>query len=726
MNCKIAAVLSLSFLISLPLLAQDHHIDRLEFRDRPVADILLALGEAGHMSIVPDGTISGNASYYFSDMNFDEALNKFSSAFNLHTTLKDGVYYVSRIDAHWDRSTGLADLDVDNVELSLVVRAFAKTLGITILHDELPARSITIHAAKMAPAAILDILVKSFPELSLEVADTYFYLHRVDMTKKPGSPANSKQALKKNGSLYSLDADKASFQDLITEIFAAEGKDYSMLIRSDSIIDGLKFHDRSFEDALRLILEQANADYVLAGNTYYVFEIQRKDVIKKLKVTVSIPVENIAVSDITSLLPPDFASSGMLRFDKASNTVYLSGSIEEIGPVQDFIKQIDVPPAGHSYVRFDLKNLKAKDVVSILPSRFSSLSPVQLPDGSGFVALVSPGQAQDLTSYLSLIDRKSTSAPIRLRYIKTEDLLKNLPPSVTKDNIVDGGNGSVIFFVGSEDKRRAFTEELALIDRPKPQIRYDILVVQYTLGDEFDLNQTLKVSPLDSSSATNTTVVADLEKLLSLNLNIVSELGYLFAVNLSTSLTQDRAQIFADTTINGTVGKEMKFQNTSTYRYLELEVDSDTGKVKSSGVTKEVTSGLILVLNGWVSGDGMITMDISATVSERSGTDSSSTTTTTTPPTTSERVVTTNVRTPSGKPIVIGGLRQQKTETSTSKVPFFGDIPLLGKLFQQRADKTSDTEIVIYLVPHLTEDEEGDGATAFRLERVYTDLVRDF
>jgi type II secretory pathway component GspD/PulD (secretin) len=140
-------------------------------------------------------------------------------------------------------------------------------------------------------------------------------------------------------------------------------------------------------------------------------------------------------------------------------------------------------------------------------------------------------------------------------------------------------------------------------------------------------------------------------------------------------------------------------------------------------VTREITSGLIVGLNGWVSGDGMVTMTVSATVSKR-GSDTSSSTGD--PPPTSERVVSTQVRTSSGKPVIIGGLLQKETNRSVKKVPLLGDIPILGWLFKDVVSSEEDTEFVLYVVPHIS---WGDADTAMErdgMERYYQSYVRDF
>jgi general secretion pathway protein D len=149
--------------------------------------------------------------------------------------------------------------------------------------------------------------------------------------------------------------------------------------------------------------------------------------------------------------------------------------------------------------------------------------------------------------------------------------------------------------------------------------------------------------------------------------------------------------VMADTALTGISGQEVKFQNTNTYRYREPEVDED-GDITYTGVSREITAGLIFSVQGWVSGEGMITMDVGATISKR-GTDTTGTAGILPP--TSENVVTTRVRTHSGEPVVIGGLIRQETTKTTSKVPVLGDIPLLGFLFRSMKDSVENTELVI-------------------------------
>lgn len=49
--------------------------------------------------------------------------------------------------------------------------------------------------------------------------------------------------------------------------------------------------------------------------------------------------------------------------------------------------------------------------------------------------------------------------------------------------------------------------------------------------------------------------------------------------------------------------------------------------------------------------------------------------------------------------VVIGGVFTQETVDSTNKVPFFGDIPIFGKLFQYNKDSDVRKELLVFLAP---------------------------
>jgi general secretion pathway protein D len=59
------------------------------------------------------------------------------------------------------------------------------------------------------------------------------------------------------------------------------------------------------------------------------------------------------------------------------------------------------------------------------------------------------------------------------------------------------------------------------------------------------------------------------------------------------------------------------------------------------------------------------------------------------------------VVTPNGKTVIIGGLMQDNKVVTERKVPFLGDIPILGSLFKHKELKDTKTELLIFLTPFI-------------------------
>ncbi len=63
--------------------------------------------------------------------------------------------------------------------------------------------------------------------------------------------------------------------------------------------------------------------------------------------------------------------------------------------------------------------------------------------------------------------------------------------------------------------------------------------------------------------------------------------------------------------------------------------------------------------------------------------------------------VQTQVKIDNGGTLVIGGIYQEDSRNAVDKVPFLGDLPLLGNLFKTTTRSTSKTELLIFLTPHI-------------------------
>ena len=699
--------------------ARSQQIRSMEFRNQSIIDILMALAEVSGTSIIPDETVSGNASFHFSDSDLFEALEIFLSQYKLFYKRDGNVIKVSRIDATWDEINERVSMRGEDVELANYIKSLSKVIGTSIIYDPLPSMFLTIEMNSVTPATALEILTTRLTDYTVITNESYFFIQKII----PGSTASRQMPqdwISRSGDLYSIDVDRARFQEIIPMLFSIAEKEYSLLTKADATLDNLHFNNKDFEALLLLILEQGNGDFVIQNDIYYILEMQHRDVIRKFKETRVIPIYNLPVQDLIALIPSELSAGNVMRSDKSTNTLILNGSPEEIAPIGEFVALIDRPLEGIVFKKFDLIYINAQDILTIIPPRLMPSPPVISPRTNSFILSGTAEALDNLAAYIAEIDRRNEGFPIRLKYIKSDELLNNLPPSITSDDILDSGYPNLIFFTGPEEKRNLFLQELRLIDKPKPQLRYELLVIEYLKHNEARVNASINITRTDELPGSS--FLGKIANIMNLSFDVVTQFGYQFAADLSVQLGENLAQIFADTTLYGIAGQEIKFQNTDTYRYQEFEIDADSGSISRAGITREISSGLFVALNGWVSGDDMITISINATVSKQNNNQTSNASMI---PSTSERIVNTQIRTPSGRPIILSGLLKDDTSRNVKKIPILGDIPILKYLFSDLSSIKEQTEIVIYIVPYLMEDFSEELDIPAKIERYYHSFLEN-
>jgi len=121
-------------------------------------------------------------------------------------------------------------------------------------------------------------------------------------------------------------------------------------------------------------------------------------------------------------------------------------------------------------------------------------------------------------------------------------------------------------------------------------------------------------------------------------------------------------------------------------------------QVSASGVnTVFIEAKLELKVTPHVSADGSILLKIKATNNQPNpqltGANGQ--------PSISKREAETEVLVKDGETTVIGGIYTRTTSNRVNKVPFFGDIPLLGFFFRTTADQDDHTELLIFITPRI-------------------------
>jgi general secretion pathway protein D len=694
-------------------------INKLEFINRDLTDILVVLASIGNVTILPDETVTGRATFYFEASDFGTAFNTILSANNLYAERTGDVIRVSKIQVSEGFEDNTFSLHADDTPIRSIIRKLMRDSGYTILFDNLPNDTISIHLDDKTIPEIVEVLIRRFPSYTLKEEDGYVYIERVQ-TQSGDTGGVSVRGISKSADLYTANLDRTRFVDFINTMFEKEGKEFVYLDQIDGIISNFKVSDRTFEDMLKLGMLQVGADFTVQNNIYYISQAERRELKKEFETVVRLPLQFLNPDDIPRLLPQAFASNSLYRLDARSGGLIISGSPSEIEPLVEFIKTIDRPVEGKEYFRFDLSYLDAKNIAQVLPQEYSGIQFVQLPDENSVVALLSASKASGLQEYLNNVDSEPEYYPIELRYITLEDLKKVLPSYIKEDQIIAGSGDAVFQLKGTQSLYRSFLRDLELIDQPQKQIRYQLLVVQNTGSNDVNFENSVSFSQAESASP-GVVAVGNLDKLLSLDFDILNLFGYRFAVDLQASIGASRATVLADTSLASLSGGKVSFRNTETSRFQSGgETDPDTGKVITAGVTKEISSGLIIDIEGWVSGSGMITMNVSTTISKQIADSSGDSNL----PSTSEKIINTDIRTQAGVPVVIGGLIQKDENTSVNKVPILGDIPLLGLLFRKEVTSISVTEMTIYIIPRIDVDLDSEAdKNDLYIERIFESLV---
>lgn len=123
-----------------------------------------------------------------------------------------------------------------------------------------------------------------------------------------------------------------------------------------------------------------------------------------------------------------------------------------------------------------------------------------------------------------------------------------------------------------------------------------------------------------------------------------------------------------------------------------------------------VNVGVTLQIAPRVSSDGFVTSQIYGVVSSVTGFSQGY-------PTISQREAETSASVRDGETFVIGGLTQENSLATRSKIPLLGDIPLVGQVFRVNRSTRSKTELYIVITPHIVRHRRfgpapGEGASA--------------
>lgn len=169
---------------------------------------------------------------------------------------------------------------------------------------------------------------------------------------------------------------------------------------------------------------------------------------------------------------------------------------------------------------------------------------------------------------------------------------------------------------------------------------------------------------------------------------------FYYAAKIDALISDGKANILARPNITTIKGKEAVIN-------IGSEVPVPTVSTTNSTTTTSIKyreAGIILKCTPRVNEDGIITVKVHTEVSSPMYVEDMKAYRF------QKRSADTIVRLKDGQTMVIGGLIGSDEAKQMSKIPFLGDIPILGNLFKHIQKSKSDTEVMIFLTAHEVDD----------------------
>ncbi len=370
--------------------------------------------------------------------------------------------------------------------------------------------------------------------------------------------------------------------------------------------------------------------------------------------------------------------------DSRTNSVVVSGPPETLAIIAQVVKELDENPEQERRIFiYALKNASAENLKEILNNLFTEMQALndqttgrtgQQFQGAQRTAAPQPTQTSDSSSSGNDLSEET--------YIEADTTTNSLLVLTSSKNY---------------DLLQPILDEL---HKPVGQVLIKVLFAEITHNDSVDLGTEFSAWNLRGTQADVNNVnvqttfgrpttglqASVLDVGLDLTIHALQETGKLNILSRPYILTSNNE------TATITVGSQVPFATGET-----------TSNVGTQTTTEYRDIGIILEVTPSINPDGLVNMTVRPEISTTTG-ESITISENLSLPVFSTRTSETKVAIRDGQTIVIGGLMQDETRDTISKVPLLGDIPLLGNLFKRTIKTNDKTELLIFLTPHVAPD----------------------
>ena len=256
------------------------------------------------------------------------------------------------------------------------------------------------------------------------------------------------------------------------------------------------------------------------------------------------------------------------------------------------------------------------------------------------------------------------------------------------DNIAVDRRLNAIILTGTPDVVAGLRETIEKLDVPVASVILETQIVE--LSDTAARNIGLDLSPDGSGIVANASASGVGYTSRSLN---TAQGQVTFQANLYASVSEGNARIIAKPRILAQSGQPASILTGDAIPILTSVVITGSSATVSNQVSY-VNVGVNLQIQPRVSSDGFVTSHIYSEVS-------SVTQITQGYPQISQRTASTVATVRDGEAFVIGGLLQDNEIKNLTKLPFIGDLPLIGSFFRHVTTSHTQDNLYIVVTPHI-------------------------
>jgi len=328
------------------------------------------------------------------------------------------------------------------------------------------------------------------------------------------------------------------------------------------------------------------------------------------------------------------------------------------------------------------------------------------------------------------VREKLVSRVFRITYADVKNVEQALTQFLSDQGAISSNPGtSNIIVTDTESKIKAINSFIKEIDRVTPQILVEAKIYDVTSTDSLDLGVKWQAGTATSfgeagssqslgsdfgtlgnlvGGITNTAIGSGFSSGISqadtsglLRVGILNDSVHIDAV-VHAAQDDVRAKLLANPRVLVLDNEEAEIKIVDEIPYQELSESSSGGSI---GTTAFRDVGIELRVTPHLTRDGMIRLALNPKFSVRTddavlpGVENSSP-----QPIVSTRETSTIALIKDKQTVVIGGLKKQDKSQQISKVPLLGDLPLLGALFKFEGESTINSELVVFITPHLIEE----------------------